>query len=147
MNVEQLYRALNEQSEASVRFRLPGGALIPNHFHVTEVGRIDKDFIDCGGTRRQSASCLLQTWTADDIDHRLVAGKLARILDLAAPVLKSLELPVELEYGEDVAAQYIVSDVEALPGSLTFVLIGKQTDCLAREKCGVDGCNPQSGCC
>jgi hypothetical protein len=58
-----------------------------------------------------------------------------------------LELPVELEYGEDVAAQYIVSDIEVLTSSLTFILIGKHTDYLSRDKCGVDGCNPKSGCC
>ena len=147
MNVEQLYQALDKQPDAAVRFGLPSGALVPDHFHVTEVGRIDKDFVDCGGTRRQSASCLLQAWAADDVDHRLGAGKLAKILKLAFPVLRSAELPVELEYGVEVAAQYLVSHVEASQHSLTFVLTGKQTDCLAPEKCGVGGCNPKSGCC
>ncbi|MEX2380661.1 MAG: DUF6428 family protein, partial [Vicingaceae bacterium] len=28
------------------------GELVPRHFHITEVGVIDKHFIDCGGTVR-----------------------------------------------------------------------------------------------
>ena len=147
MNVEQFYQTLEKQSDAAVRFQLPSGSLIPDHFHVTEVGRIDKRFVDCGGTHRQSASCLLQTWTANDLHHRLVAGKLAKILRIAAPVLGSFELPVEVEYGEDVAAQYFVSDVDVADDTVTFILSGKQTDCLARDKCGVGGCDPNSGCC
>lgn len=146
MNVQQLHSVLEKNSEASLRFQLPSGDFIPDHFHVTEVGRVDKDFIDCGGTRRRATTCLLQTWTANDVDHRLESGKLAKILKLAEPVLQSVELPVEIEYGPDVAAQYHLSDVEVGSCTLTFVLVGKQTDCLAKDKCGISECN-SSGCC
>ena len=107
---------------------------------MTEVGRVDKHFIDCGGTRRHAASCLLQTWVANDVDHRLTAAKLAGILDLAEPVLGSADLPVEVEYGADVASQYAVSDFDLSDEAFTFVLAGKKTDCLAPDKCGVTGC-------
>ena len=30
-------------------FKLPNGTKIPSHFHVTEVGLITREFIDCGG--------------------------------------------------------------------------------------------------
>jgi hypothetical protein len=63
-----------------VRFALPDGGLIPAHAHVTEVGRVDKRFIDCGGTVRSDAHCLLQTWVADDVEHRIIASTLAGIL-------------------------------------------------------------------
>jgi hypothetical protein len=146
MNVQQLQQVLEQNSRAAIRFQLPTGDWIPDHFHVTEVGRVDKNFVDCGGTRRQSAACLLQTWTASDVEHRLVAGKLARILELAQPVLGSVELPVEMEYGPEVAAQYLVSDVAVGLDGLTFFLTGKQTDCLAKDKCGVGECGT-SDCC
>ncbi len=80
------------------------------------------------------------------MDHRLIAGTLSKILRLAAPILESDELPVEVEYGPDVASQYFVSDVEVTPRGLLFVLAGKKTDCLARDKCGVGECST-SGCC
>lgn len=146
MIIAELRHLLESNSESSLRFMLPSSQLIPAEFHITEVGRIDKTFIDCGGTQRQSAACLLQAWTANDLDHRLVAGKFAKILQLAEPVLRSVDLPVEVEYGPDVAAQYSISDVEITPNRLLFILSGKQTDCLARDKCGIEPCG-SSGCC
>ena len=35
-----------------IEFALPDGTLVPSHFHVTEVGKVTKHFIDCGGTVR-----------------------------------------------------------------------------------------------
>ena len=146
MTVKQLIDTLDNHSNAPLHFMLPSGEFVPDHFHVTEVGRVQKSFIDCGGTRREAASCLLQIWTAGDLDHRLPAGKLSKILKLAEPILGTAELPVEVEYGPDVASQYSVANVEVTPKGLLFVLAGKPTDCLAKDKCGVDGCGTP-GCC
>jgi hypothetical protein len=146
MIVKELVQILETNSDSSLHIMLPSGEFVPDHFHVTEVGRVQKNFIDCGGTRRESVSCLLQTWTAQDVDHRLIAGKLSNILRLAAPVLESDDLAVEVEHGADVASQYFVADVEVTPKGLLFVLAGKRTDCLAKDKCGADVCTT-SGCC
>lgn len=121
---------------------LPDGRFVPGHFHVTEVGRVQKDFIDCGGTRRSTTSCVLQVWVADDTDHRLAAGKLAGIMEVAAPLLGSEELPVEVEYESGVVSQYPIGRAEATPSGLLFELRTKHTACLAPQKCGID-----SGCC
>ncbi len=147
MNVHELKAVLKAHDQAALRLVLPSGQQIPDHFHVTEVGRVEKDFIDCGGTRRQSVACQLQAWVAHDVDHRLAAGKLAKILQLAEPVLGSGELPVEIEYGVDVAAQYQLAEVQVAVDGLYFVLVGKQTDCLAKDKCGVGECSDSSCCC
>jgi len=147
MKVAQFQQLLEQYPNAKLNFQLPNGQQIPSHFHVTEVGRIDKSFIDCGGTIRQLASCSIQIWTADDLDHRLAPNKLAGILTIAKPVLKSHDLPVEVEYGTAAAALYSISHAEAVFGDLTFFLAGKQTDCLAKDKCGVDTCSPKAGCC
>ena len=40
------------KSVETVNFTLPDGTSVPEHFHVTEVGLITKNFIDCGGTVR-----------------------------------------------------------------------------------------------
>ena len=58
MNIKQLVELLESSDDSSLRFALPSGDLVPDHFHVTEVGRIDKAFIDCGGTRRSAAACI-----------------------------------------------------------------------------------------
>jgi hypothetical protein len=146
MNVQELVPLLETSGDASLRFVLPTGEFIPEHFHVTEIGRVEKNFIDCGGTRRLSVACMLQAWTANDVEHRLTAGKLAKIFKLASPVLKTADLPVEVEYGAEVAGQYILDRVETNPQALHFVLAAKQTDCLARDKCGVNECS-SAGCC
>lgn len=146
MNVRQLVEVLEERKESSLHIMLASGEFIPDHFHVTEIGCVQKHFIDCGGAQRQSHACLLQVWTAHDIEHRLLAGKLANIFRLARPVLESNELPVEVEYGADVAAQYRLMNVEVTPRGLLFVLSGRRTECLAPEKCGVAGCLTP-GCC
>jgi len=146
MNVEQLLSVLEANADSTLQIKLPSGEFVPRHFHITEIGRIDKNFIDCGGSQHQSASCLLQAWTANDLDHQLVAGKLAKIFRMAEPILQSAELPVEVEYGVDVAAQFMVSDVEVGANKLIFVLSGKQTDCLAKEQCGLEICSAP-GCC
>jgi Family of unknown function (DUF6428) len=146
MNVQQFIDMLQANDVALLRLRLPNGGFIPYHFHVTEVGRIDKNFIDCGGTQRKTSACLLQTWTAHDLEHRLTAGKLAKIMQLALPILETTDLPVEIEYGEDVAAQYQLTEIQVIGNALDFTLAVKRTDCLAKDKCGIgDGSN--SGCC
>jgi len=147
MTVEELHLLLSRKPDATIEWQLPSGELIPDHYHVTEVGRVDKAFIDCGGTHRQATSCLLQVWTADDRDHRLFAGKLAGILKLAEPVLQSFQLPVEVEYGPDVASQYVVSDFDVGDNTLRFILTGRQTNCLAWDRCGIPGDGAKAGCC
>ena len=76
MKLPELKAVLAQNPAAGVRFQLPNGGFLPVHTHVTEVARLDKRFIDCGGTLRTEALCRLQTWFADDIEHRLTADKL-----------------------------------------------------------------------
>lgn len=67
----------------ALKFQLPDGSIVPAHFHVTEVGQVTKDFIDCGGTLRHEKVVNFQLWNADDIDHRLQPKKLKNIIQLS----------------------------------------------------------------
>ena len=128
----------------NMRFVLPNGKSIPPSYHITEVGRVRKDFIDCGGTVRSSSSCVLQAWVAaNDEDHRLEAGKLAVILQMADKLLTDSELPVEMEYEAPVISQFSVGGSEVDSEGIVFHLENKHTDCLAKESCGLEG----SSCC
>ncbi len=142
MTLAEVRRHLHLHPHRPLRLVLPDGGLIPAHFHITEVGHVMKNFIDCGGTRRASESCLLQTWVTGDVEHRLVAGQLAAILGLAGGVLPHEELPVEVEYEDGLTAQFPVVDAGVSDGMLQFQLGWKHTDCLAKDKC-----LPESGCC
>jgi hypothetical protein len=137
MTLDEFRGWLARHPDAPLHFALPDGELVPAHFHVTEVGRVRKDFIDCGGTTRSMTTCLLQVWIANDTEHRLNATKLAAILKLAGPLFGSENPPVEIEYEGAVVSQYPIADADATPKGLLFQLGSKHTDCLAKDRCGV----------
>ena len=115
-----------------VNFQLPNGTFVPEHFHVTEVGIINKNFIDCGGTVRNEKVANFQLWNANDTDHRLKPQKLINIIALSEKVLGMEDLEVEVEYQSDTIGKYGLEF-----NGKDFVLTSKQTDCLAKDNCGV----------
>jgi hypothetical protein len=141
MTVETLLNALTKHTGQPIHLMLPDGDFVPAHFHVTEVGRVQKDFIDCGGTIRSSTTCVLQVWVADDVDHRLESTKLAKIIQLGLPLLQSTDLPVEVEYESGVVSQFPLGQIEVTPAGLLLNLGTKHTDCLAKDRCGVGAAN------
>lgn len=116
----------------SVNFQLPNGTFAPEHFHVTEVGQITKNFIDCGGTVRDEKVVNFQLWNADDTDHRLKPQKLLNIIALSEKVLGIEDLEIEVEYQAETIGKY---DLDF--NGKDFVLVVKQTDCLAKDNCGI----------
>ena len=143
MNVHEFLAHLRSNPEKAIIFRLPDGAFVPVHYHITEVGHVTRRFIDCGGTRRVQETCLLQTWVHDDVEHRLLAGKLAVIFERAGDILPHHEFPIEVEHESNVVAQYPLEGVEISAGARQFQLGIKHTDCLARGICLPDTCLPQ----
>ncbi len=137
MNITELKALLADNVDKTVRFVLPTGSSVPPHAHVTEVAQIDKRFIDCGGTERTESLCRLQTWYADDTEHRLSAGKLLKILNLSRRIIDNDSLEVEIEHEAPFISQFPIANTEARADSVVFHLGLKHTDCLAKEKCGV----------
>lgn len=156
MKTSELLSLLRAHSGHHLQFVLPDGGMIPVHAHITEVGRVDKTFLDCGATVRRISSLCLQSWVADDTDHRLPAGKLADIIERAAPILGSEDLDAELEYEDGLISQFPLQTWQARGNLLLFTLGTKHTDCLAKEIClpqpnlaGEEGssCCSGTGCC
>ncbi|MDN6279512.1 MAG: DUF6428 family protein [Psychroflexus sp.] len=134
-------------------FKRPDGTIVPDHFHVTEIGETTKKFIDCGGTLREEKTVNFQLWNADDVDHRLQPKKLRNIIKLAERQLSIDDtLEVKVEYQGDTIGIYDL----AFDGEF-FHLKSTLTDCLAKDKCGISEpelkpesqkqCDPNSGCC
>ena len=153
LTLSQLRAALASAAALPITVIWPDGEPIEAHFHVTEVGRVQKDFIDCGGTVRSVVTCLLQTWVADDTAHRLTGAKLLKAIAAAAPVLGAADLPVELEYEACNVVQLRLVSAERSAEALVIRLAKKHTDCLAKELCipnpttNAATCTPGSGCC
>ncbi len=151
MNITEFTKLVSSHPDKLMTFVLPNGKKIPASYHITEVGHVKKDFIDCGGTTRSASACVLQAWVAvNDEDHRLNAGKLATILKLATKILPGDDLPMELEYEAPVISQFSISKSEVEGDAIVFRLENKHTDCLAKESCGLEGdpCGSEdSDCC
>ncbi|MCX8531533.1 DUF6428 family protein [Chryseobacterium luquanense] len=143
----------------NVEFQLENGNFVPEHFHVTEVGMITKNFIDCGGVVRSEKVINFQLWNADDFEHRLKPEKLLKIIQLSEEKLGIKDFEIEVEYQSETVGKYNLD----FKGK-HFVLKNKTTACLAQEACGISNekpklnlnelrnntefsCNPKSGCC
>ncbi|TZF94872.1 hypothetical protein FW781_13295 [Chryseobacterium panacisoli] len=143
----------------NVEFQLENSTFVPEHFHVTEVGQITKNFIDCGGVIRNEKAVNFQLWNADDYEHRLKPGKLLHIIQLSEEKLGIENSEIEVEYQGETIGKY---DLEF--NGKNFVLKNKTTACLDQEACGIpsekqkknlselsanpkSACNPASGCC
>ena len=143
----------------AIKYQHTNGTYVPDCFHVTEVGLITKNFIDCGGTVRKETVVNFQLWDANDYDHRLKPQKLIHIIELSENVLfpattEIEDFEIEVEYQSDTIGKY---DLEF--NGKTFVLKNKTTACLAQDACGIPSekqkknlasitnCTPNSGCC
>ena len=155
MKLSQVKSALKELE--TIAFELPNGELVPNHFHVTEVGKITKHFIDCGGVERKEEVVNFQLWNANDYDHRLHPEKLLHIIELSEKTLNITDSEIEVEYQGKTIGKFGLDF-----NGKNFLLTNKQTDCLAKDACGipvekkkielldvpaVNSCAPGSGCC
>lgn len=154
MRLSEIKEILTELD--NVEFQLENGNIVPEHFHVTEIGEINKKFIDCGGVIRDEKNINFQLWNANDFDHRLKPEKLLQIIKLSEEKLGIEDAEVEVEYQEGTIGKF---DLEF--NGKQFVLKNKQTACLASDACGVpvqkqkiqlsslakSCCTPNSGCC
>lgn len=143
----------------NVEFQLENGIFVPEHFHVTEVGQITKNFIDCGGVIRTEKVVNFQLWNADDFEHRLKPTKLLNIIKLSEEKLGIEDAEIEVEYQSETIGKYGL----AFDGT-NFILQNKTTACLAQDACGIpsekekknlaelnltqsNSCTPGGGCC
>jgi len=137
MTLDEFAAVLQANPDKALQWKLPDDSLIPAHFHVTEVGRVQKDFIDCGGTIRNSTSCVLQVRVANDVDHRLDTTRLAQIILKGTAYFGKADFPLEVEYDNGVISQYPVLESIVVPSGVILHLGSKHTACLAPDRCGV----------
>jgi len=155
MKLSEVKNTLSNLEE--LKFELPSGETLPIHFHVTEVGAINKKFIDCGGVMREEVKIGFQLWEGPDRGHRLAASKLRDIIQLSQEKLQLPDAEVEVEYQGATIEKYGLTFENG-----QFQLVGTQTECLAMDLCTTpkpkfnlkevggtaeNSCAPGSGCC
>ncbi|MGC6466124.1 MAG: DUF6428 family protein [Akkermansiaceae bacterium] len=135
MKLSEFLDLLQDHPNHHLTLSLPDGSTAPAHFHITEVGHLTRSFLDCGGKQHRIETCLLQVWVAHDYNHRIQAGKLAKIVSKAAELIPSHDLEVEFEHEAPVLTQLPVVSYEVKSEALVFHLRYKATDCLAKDLC------------
>ncbi len=144
------------QQGAQLQFELSNSQLIPAHFHITEIGTVQKNYIDCGGTLRNETKISFQLWYDNDTTHRLYSEKLLNIIRIAEEKIGLPDVEIEVEYQADTVGKYSLDVIEK-----HFFLKPTQTACLALDACGIpaqkeklimseiipSSCAPGSGCC
>lgn len=151
MLLSQFLLALNQVE--NFRFQTPNGEFVPPHFHITEVGMSHKHFIDCGGIERKESKVNFQLWSSDDVQHRLKPQKVIDIIRLSQQKIGVSDTEIEVEYQGTTIEKYALG----FDGS-NFQLLSQQTDCLAKDNCGIPEkqpqnsessscCDPAAGCC
>lgn len=150
------------EKKESIAFQLPDGSLVPNHFHVTEVGKVTKHFIDCGGVVRTEEVANFQLWNANDYNHRLHPEKLSKIITLAEQTLNIGDLEIEVEYQLQLDQLNTIGKFGLDYDGANFLLTSKITACLAPDQCGIPTekvkvklatlnnepcCSPDGNCC
>lgn len=157
MKLKEVKSSLTKLND--VIFQMPNGSYVPLHFHITEVGMITKNFIDCGGAVREEKVVNFQLWEAADYDHRLAPEKLLKIIELSECTLNiDQELEIEVEYQAGTIGKFGLTF-----NGVCFQLTNKMTACLAEDACGIpeekrtlklsnlgvtkSGCTPGGSCC
>jgi len=152
MKLYELKTLLEANRDKPFMLLLPNRNTVPSSFHITEVGQVNKTFIDCGGQVRSLQTCRLQAWVGEDDEHRLNAGKLADILKLARSVVPDDDIDLEVEYEDSLISQYPVVDCTVKDNAVVLHLAARHTDCLAKELCLApvsigSSCCETSACC
>jgi len=151
MKYEALQSALDRYPATFPRFVLPDGDYIPAHAHVTEVGYVVRNFIDCGALPGKEEKIVLQTHVGNDTDHRLRSDRFAKILRLGSRIIPSADLDVDVEYDCCVVAQYPIVEAQPKGQYLDLILQRGRTQCRARERheaeTAGDCCATSASCC
>jgi Family of unknown function (DUF6428) len=155
MKVKELVEVLKMQT--SFGFVLGNGKSVPAHFHITEMGLVLKNYVDCGGKMRNERSATFQLWVAGDTEHRLTSQKFLGIVAIADGLYGIQDLEVQVEYQQETIGVFDLNY-----NGENFILESRQTACLAEDACGIPAskqkislselvnsnqCTPGGGCC
>ena len=162
MKTNEFLSLLKEHPNKSLLFEYKNGHLVGANYHITEIKNITIDSVDCGANTDFWKETIIQLWespTEKDKREYMSAYKALGILtkvDLIKPMEKEVEVKFEYNNSDFHTAQLFVNDFEINGDQLIMKLGVEQTDCKAKDECGVpvevgvqedSSCAPGSGCC
>lgn len=162
MKTNEFLSLLKEHPNKSLLFEYKNGHFVGANYHITEIKNITIDSVDCGANTDFWKETIIQLWESpkekDKLEY-MSANKALGILskvDSIKPMDKGVEVKFEYSNSDFHTAQLFVNDFEITGNQLVMKLGVEQTDCKAKDECGVpievgaveeSCCTPGSGCC
>ncbi len=162
MKTQELLSLLKEHTDKSLLFEYASGRYVGAHYHITEVKNITIDSVDCGAGTDFWKETVIQLWESPSEKGTRDFMKAFKALGILNKVnrIKPMDpdTEVKFEYGnaDFHTSQLFVKGYRVENKRLIVQLAVEQTDCKARETCGVEvaeelasesNCAPGSGCC
>lgn len=162
MKTRELLNTLKENGQKELLFEYKEGKFVAANYHITEVKNSAIKSVDCGARSDTWNETIIQLWESpNEIGKRdfMKAEKALSILEQTDKIYKmDKEAAVLFEYSNDHfhKANLEIHDIELTSEKIIFKLFVSQTDCKAKDECGVKAtvepieeiaCCDQSGCC
>ena len=161
MTTQEFFNTLKEHPEKSLLFQYTPGQLVGANYHITEVKHLTIDSVDCGAQTDAWKETIIQLWESPDElgkTEYMTAYKAIAILNKVAKMktfVSDAEAKIEYSNATFHTAQLFINDYVINSNNLIIKLAIEQTDCKAKELCGVPektvepnlSCSPTSGCC
>lgn len=164
MKTSEFLALLNAHADKALVFEYKAGSYVGANYHITEVKNVTIDAVDCGAGVDFWKETIIQLWESpSEQDKRdyMTASKALGILnkvDGIKPMEKDVEVKFEYSNDQFHTAQLFVNDFELNANQLVLKLGVTQTDCKAKDACGVPvematasqsagSCAPGGGCC
>ncbi|WP_298756209.1 DUF6428 family protein [uncultured Psychroserpens sp.] len=165
MKTQELFSILEQNQDKSLLFEYIPNAFVGANYHITEVKHITINSVDCGAQTDNWNETIIQLWESPSEIGKTDFMSVYKALGILNKVGKmkpyDLNAEVKFEYSNKTfhTAQLFVSDFTIENNKLIIKLSVEQTDCKAKEACGVPDqkkelvtndepcCSPSGNCC
>lgn len=165
MKTLELFQLLEQHQDKSLVFEYAPGHLVGANYHITEVKHLTIDSVDCGSQTDTWKETIIQLWESPKeigkTEYMSVYKALAILKKVGKMKPYVLDAEIKIEYSNATfhTAQLFINDFEIKAKQLIFKLGVEQTDCKAKEVCGISEvlqpvgsnaepcCSPDGNCC
>lgn len=165
MKTNELFELLNEHKNKSLLFEYALNQFVSPNYHITEVKHINIDSVDCAANKDSWNETIIQLWESpikESQESYMSSFKALSILKKVGTLRPyNMEAEVKFEYSNNNfhTAQLFVNAFKIENNQLIIILGIEQTDCKAKETCGIPEtknimvtaeepcCSPSGNCC
>ena len=162
MKTQEFLSLLESHKDKALLFEYAPEKFVGANYHITEVKHVKIDSVDCGSGTDAWNERIIQLWESPNEKGKRDYMSTFKALGILKKVgqMKPYDMDAEIkfEYSNDTfhTAQLFLNDYSISEKQVILKLGVQQTDCKAKETCGVpepamaeaEGCcTPGSGCC